>query len=65
LDKLENKNEIKPKNTIEETDKTFHEKYLIVGIKDLTISFIILAFGFVISFIIFIIEVRVNNYLQR
>jgi len=61
LDKLENKNEIKPKITIEETDKIFHEKYLIVGINDLTISFIILAFGFVISFILFIIEVRVNN----
>jgi hypothetical protein len=63
LDKLENKNEIKPENTIEKTDKIFHHinKYLIVGVNDLTISFIILAFGFVISFIVFITEVRVNN----
>ncbi len=61
LDKLENKIEIKPKNTIEETDKIFNEEYLIVRMSDLTISFIILAFGFVISFIVFITEVRVNN----
>jgi hypothetical protein len=61
LDKLENKIEIKPKNTIEKTDKIFHEEYLVVGINDLTISFIILSFGFVISFIVFITEVRVNN----
>ncbi len=61
MDKLENKIGIKPKNTIEETDKIFHEEYLIVRMNDLAISFIILAFGFVISIIVFITEVRVNN----
>ena len=61
LDKLENKNDVKSKNTIEETDKIFREEQLTVRMNDLAISFIILAFGFVISFIVFITEIRVNT----
>ncbi len=63
LKELENNNNEKSKNIYEEHEKNIQKEYLNVELNDITISFIILAFGSGISLIVFIIELKI--YIQQ
>jgi hypothetical protein len=61
LEKLENINEEKSEIYHGELNKNDQTQYLIIRLNNIIISFIILAFGYSISFKVFMIELKLNN----